>query len=160
MMEKHTGGKRKKGGGESILSFVPRAMACHHICIKPVSSSGPTCWLSERLLRERKESDSEKETENRRRGKQEGRDPEVVRRRGRGEQRAGEVDDAANCRQLSSDCRLKCFLLVIFHWGGCTPNFNWVLTYFLSTTRVGNFWMEGGQTGAQIQRRGTNLGNE
>lgn len=65
--------KGKKVGGESILSFVPWATACHHICIKPVSCSGSTCWLSERLLREREEGDTERETKSRRRGKTRGR---------------------------------------------------------------------------------------
>ncbi len=60
-MERYAGGKGKKGGGESILSFMPRASACHHICIKPVRSSKSTCWLSEQLLRGRGGGDGERE---------------------------------------------------------------------------------------------------
>lgn len=40
MMERYAGEKGNKGGKESILSYVPQATTCHHICIKPVSSSG------------------------------------------------------------------------------------------------------------------------
>lgn len=72
---------------------------------------------AERSEKEEKVRGSEK-TESGRRGKQEGGDPEEVARRGRrgrGEQSAAEVGDAAKSRQLRRECRRRRVVLVIFH---------------------------------------------
>lgn len=49
-MERDTQEGKERKEGESVLGVAPRAAVCHHICIKPVSVSGSTCWLSGRQL--------------------------------------------------------------------------------------------------------------
>lgn len=49
-MEGDTQEEKERKEGESVLGAAPRAAECHHICIKPVSVSGSTCWLSKRQL--------------------------------------------------------------------------------------------------------------